>query len=81
MSHFCIDWTEEFYVPLMKHSCRCVKSKMFVGIYIGDTSAGKIESFMRDRVQEITSLRFVYFIAFRGIYSKGTRGIWIFQKQ
>ena len=76
-----LDWTEEFYVPLIKHSCRCVKPKGYVGMYIGDTSAGRIESFLRDRVPHISSLRFKYFIAFQGIYSKDVRGIWIFEKQ
>ena len=65
----------------MQQSCRCVKPRGYVGIYIGDTPAGRIDAFMRDRVQQISSLRFVYFIAFRGIYSKDARGIWIFQKQ
>ena len=74
------DWIEEFYKPLMIHSCRCVKPGGYVGIYIGDTSAGEITAFMTQTVERICPLNFVYSIGFVGIVSGKTRGVWMYRK-
>lgn len=75
-----IDWIEEFYKPLMLHSCRCVKLNGYVAIHIDDTSAGKISDFLIDIVPKITTLKFQFYIGLTGMYSGQTRKIWVFQK-
>ena len=74
------DWIEDFYVPLVKESARCVKRGGYVGLYIGDTSAGRIEDFLRERVSKITDLSFVFEIGFMGLYSEKPRGILFYRR-
>ena len=74
------DWIEEFYVPLMQHACRCVKPGKFVCIHIGDTSAGQIVPFLKNRVHQITSLKLVYNLGLMGVMSEKIRDVWVFQK-
>lgn len=74
------NWIDEFYIPLMHHSCRCVRPGGHVAIYVGDTSAGEIDAFMRDRVVQITSLVLRPLIGFYGLSSEKVRGIWVYQK-
>jgi hypothetical protein len=75
-----VNWIEQFYKPLMLHSCRCVKLNGYVAIHIDDTSAGKISDFLVDIVPEITTLKFQFYIGLTGMYSGQTRKIWVFQK-
>lgn len=74
------NWIDEFYKPLMIHSYRCVKPGGKVVIYVGDTSAGAIDTFMRHTVMQITALKFLYMIGFNGIKSNKVRGIWVYEK-
>ena len=74
------NWIEEFYQPLMIHSCRCVKPGGHVAIYISDTSAGEITPFMTQTVELITPLKLVYRIGFVGIVSGKIRGVWVYRK-
>eukprot|EP01041_Mallomonas_annulata_P002435 gene2435-4725_t len=74
------DWIKEFYIPLMQQAHRCVKPGKFVAIYIGDTSAGEIDDFMRNQVEKITPLIKSDQIGFRGLASDKVRGIWVYQK-
>ena len=76
-----VDWIKEFYEPFVIHSCRVVKPGHFVGIYIGDTSAGRIEEFIRERVHCICPLELVYSLGFVGIMSDKIRGVWIYRKR
>jgi hypothetical protein len=75
-----IDWIDGFYKPLMIQSCRCVRPGGIVAIYIGDTSAGAIDSFMRETVVKITTLQYLYMVGFSGIKSKKLRGIFVYRK-
>lgn len=75
------DWISDFYDPFVVHACRCVKPGNYVGIYIGDTSAGNIEDFIRTRVHTICPMDLVFSIGFVGIMSDKVRGVWIFKKK
>jgi hypothetical protein len=76
------DWIKQFYIPLMTESCRCVREGGHVAIYIGDTSAGEIDDFMRNVVPKILpSLVPLKQVAFRGLASDKIRGIWIYNKK
>jgi hypothetical protein len=75
------DWITEFYEPLFIQCCRIVKPQGYVCIYIGDTSAGKIEDFIKNRVKQICRLRLEpKCIGFHGLWSQNIRKIWIFKK-
>jgi hypothetical protein len=75
------NWLTEFYEPLFIQSARVVKTGGAVCIYIGDTSAGEIEMFLRRRVMEICPLVLEErSIGFCGIWSGYIRKIWIFRK-
>jgi hypothetical protein len=76
-----VDWITDFYDPFVIHACRCVKPGNYVGIYIGDTSAGKIEEFIRERVHTICPMDLVFSLGFVGIMSDKVRGVWIFKKR
>jgi hypothetical protein len=54
------DWINDFYKPLFIESCRCVKRGKHVAIHIGDTSAGNIESFLKEEVHKICDLKLVF---------------------
>ena len=73
-----VDWIEDFYVPLVRESARCVKKGGFVGLYIGDTSAGKIEDFLKNRVSKISDLSFVLEVRFMSVMSEKSRGIYFY---
>lgn len=75
-----VDWLTDFYEPLFIHACRCVKPGGYVGIYIGDTSAGAITPFILNRVHLICPLKIVQGVGFLGIMSNKVRGVWVFQK-
>lgn len=76
------DWIQQFYTPLMTESCRCVRDGGHVAIYVGDTSAGDIDNFMRNTVPQILpSLVPMNQVAFRGMASDKIRGIWVYKKQ
>jgi hypothetical protein len=75
------DWLTEFYEPMFIHACRCVKPGHYVCIYIGDTSAGAITPFIRDRVKLICPLELVPSVGFMGLVSTKIRGMWVFRKQ
>jgi hypothetical protein len=74
------DWIKDFYVPLFMHCCRCVKPRKHVAIYIGDTSAGKINQFILEVVEMICPLKMIKGVGFMGLESKKVRGIWVFEK-
>lgn len=74
------DWIKEFYEPLMKEACRCVRPGCHVCIHIGDTSAGNIVPFLKERVHLITSLKLIYTMGLRGVMSDQLRPVWVFQK-
>ena len=74
------NWIDEFYTPLFIESARCVKIGGHVAIHIEDTSAGTIEPFLLNKVNNICSLRFVYKIGLRGFMSGQERPVWIFVK-
>mmetsp|Transcript_420 Transcript_420/g.676 ORF Transcript_420/g.676 Transcript_420/m.676 type:complete len:737 (+) Transcript_420:51-2261(+) len=73
-------WIEDFYVPLMQQSCRCVRPGRFVCIHIGDTTAGEIVPFLKERVQTICPLKLVFRIGLQGVKSNQIRDVWVFQK-
>lgn len=75
------NWITEFYEPLFIQCSRIVKPQSYVCIYIGDTSAGKIEDFIKNRVEQICELRLEpKCIGFHGLWSQNIRKIWIFRK-
>jgi hypothetical protein len=75
------NWLTEFYEPLFIQSARVVKPGGAVCVYIGDTSAGEIELFLRRRVMEICPLVLQQrSIGFSGIWSGYVRKIWVFRK-
>ena len=73
------DWIREFYEPLFilteKHLCR----NGFFAIHIGDTSAGKIEDFLFQRVGQITRFRLKGKIGLVGGQSGKIRSVYLFQ--
>lgn len=73
-------WLEKFYKPLFILSCKAVKVNSYVCIYIGDTTAGKIEEFLVNEVPTFTSLKLDSKIAFLGIKSTYLRNIWVYKK-
>jgi hypothetical protein len=75
------DWIGRFYRPLMVQSARCVVPGGHVCIHIDDTSAGKIEPFLRNVVPELTRLKLCGRIALRGVMSNKARSIWVYQKK
>ncbi len=75
-----VDWIKEFYMPLVIHSARCVKPGGHVCLYLGDTSAGRIQSFLENEVSRITPLVFMYEIGFMGLNSSKVRGINVYKK-
>jgi tRNA1(Val) A37 N6-methylase TrmN6 len=74
------DWIQDFYTPLMKHSCRLVRPGGHVAIHIDDTSAGEIRSFLISTVPTISSLVYVYKLGLRGVMSNKIRPVWVFRK-
>lgn len=54
------DWINDFYKPLFIESCRCIKRGKHVAIHIGDTSAGNIESFLKEKVHTFCALKLVF---------------------
>jgi len=74
------NWIKGFYEPLFIQCSRIIKPNCYVCIYLSDTSAGKIEDFMRERVGEITDLTMQKPIGFKGIWSNETRKIHVFKK-
>lgn len=75
------DWLGRFYRPLMVQSARCVEPGGHVCIHIDNTSAGKIEPFLRDEVPQLTKLKLCGRIALRGIMSDKARSVWVYQKK
>lgn len=75
------DWMKQFYEPLFYHCSRVVKPNGFVCLYLSDTSAGKIEQFMMEKVSQMTSLVAQKPIGFKGIWSSEIRKIYVFQKK
>ena len=75
-----IDWLKEFYTPLFIQACRCVKFGGHVCIHIGDTSAGVIEPFLKEKVHLICDLRLIHRIGLEGLMSGETRTVWVFKK-
>lgn len=75
------DWISEFYEPLFINCARIVKPGCYVCMYLGDTSAGKIERFLIERVPEICNLMLEEkSIGFQGIWSGVIRKMWVFKK-
>lgn len=74
------NWIDEFYKPLFVEASRCVVAGGHVAIHIGDTSAGFIESFLKNDVCKTCPLRLVYKIGLQGIMSTEMRSVWVFQK-
>lgn len=74
------DWIKDFYEPLMQQACRCVKPGHYVCIHIGDTSAGAIVPFLKEKVHLICDLKLVFNLGLKGVMSNKTRDVWIFQK-
>lgn len=76
------DWITEFYEPLFVQCARIIKTGGYVCMYIGDTSAGKIDLFLQNRVEKICPLTLEKkCIGFRGLYSGAIRKMWIFHKK
>lgn len=75
-----VDWLKEFYTPLFIQAWRCVKMGGHVAIHIGDTSAGTIEPFLKNVVQNICHLQLIHRIGLQGLMSGETRTVWIFKK-
>lgn len=75
------DWIEEFYIPLFIQCARVIKPNCYVCIYLNDTSAGEIQSFLMNVVPTICSLQLQSkSIGFKGIWSNSIRKIWVYQK-
>lgn len=74
------DWIKDFYEPLMQQACRCVKPGHYVCIHIGDTSAGAIVPFLKEKVHLICDLKLVFNLGLKGVMSNKTRDVWVFQK-
>lgn len=73
------DWFTEFYEPLFVQAARCVKPHGFVCIHIGDTSAGKIVSFLKERVHRICPLQLTHTLGLTGVMSRKLREVWVFR--
>lgn len=75
------DWLGRFYRPLMVQSARCVAPGGHVCIHIDDTSAGKIQPFLRNEAPKLTKLKLCGRIALRGVLSDKARSVWVYQKK
>ena len=73
------DWFE-FYRQLFRQSERCVVKGGHVCIHIDNTSAGEIEPFLRETVEQITQLKFLGRIGLTGVMSSKVRSVWVYQK-
>lgn len=73
------NWLTEFYEPLFVQAARCVKPHGFVCIHIGDTSAGEIVSFLKNRVHQICSLQLTHLLGLTGVMSNKVREVWVFR--
>ena len=75
------NWLSDFYEPLFIQCERILKQNCYACIYINDTSSGKIETFLKERVEKICNLILEKKrIGFQGIWSKKIRKIWVFKK-
>ena len=75
------NWITEFYEPLFIQCARIIKDEGYICMYISDTSAGKIETFIQTRVEKICRLKLENkCIGFQGLYSGAIRKMWIFKK-
>ena len=75
------NWLSDFYEPLFIQCERSLKPNCYACIYINDTSSGKIETFLKERVERICNLILeTKRIGFQGIWSKKIRKIWVFKK-
>lgn len=75
------DWITEFYEPLFIQCDRVLKPECYACIYIADTSSGKINKFITERVEQICNLKLEKkCIGFQGIFSGTIRKMWVFKK-
>ena len=73
------DWFREFYEPLFILTAKYLCPNGFFAIHIGDTSAGKIQDFLFQRVGQITNFRLKGKIGLVGGQSGKIRDVYLFQ--
>jgi hypothetical protein len=74
------NWYKEFYEPLFSITERSLVSGAFFAIHIDDTSAGKIQDFLFQRVNRITSFQYRGKIGLIGGKSGKIRNVYLFQR-
>jgi len=75
------NWITEFYEPFFIQCDRVLKPECYACIYISDTSSGKIDKFIKERVGKICNLKLQKkCIGFQGIFSGTIRKMWVFKK-
>lgn len=73
------DWIMEFYVPLIKQTCRVLKPGRYMLLHIDDSMAGNISNLLMN-VRTFCELTLVGKIGLLGLMSNKTRSVWMFQK-
>jgi hypothetical protein len=76
------DWIEEFYIPFFKEAARICQVGGLLAIYLGDTSSGRINQFIENKLEQIIPCLKLQKekVGFMGIMSKKVRNIWMLQK-
>jgi hypothetical protein len=74
------NWIENFYIPLFMITHDHLKPGSYFAIYLSDTTAGKIQNFMRNTVPQITTFRFMGKIGLTGCSSGRLRDIHVYQR-
>jgi hypothetical protein len=73
------DWIREFYEPMFKLVEAHLRPGGFFAVHLGDTSAGKIDDFLRFRVANITRFTWRGKIGLVGCQSGKIRDVYLFQ--
>ncbi len=73
------DWIREFYEPMFKLVEAHLRPGGFFAVHLGDTSAGKIDDFLRFRVPNITRFSWRGKIGLVGCQSGKIRDVYLFQ--
>lgn len=74
------NWYKEFYEPLFSITEQHLIPGAFFAVHIDDTSAGKIQDFLFQRVNRITSFRYRGKIGLVGGKSGKIRNVYLFQR-
>ena len=76
------NWIDEFYIPLFRESCRCVKPNKYVVMYIENTCCGNIDKFLTTQVETVCDLTLQFKIGCERItdYNSPMRTVWCYQK-